>query len=673
MLDYNKVKNIKRIKELVNDLNYCRDMYYNKNKSIIEDSVYDKYFDELYLLEKSTGFILSNSPTQTVGYEVKSELKKVKHNHPMLSLDKTKDVKEIKKFMGDNEIIMSCKMDGLTISLKYNNGKLVSAETRGNGEVGEDVLHTIKTFNNIPFEIAYKGTLIVDGEAIITYDDFNEINKNLNDDDKYKTPRNLASGSVRQLDSSVTKKRNLKFIAWRLVNGSSMFFNSNLLFLHDLGFTVVPFLRFSKSDDIEHIIEHSIYSLKRQAKEFSYPIDGLVVTYNNIKYGDSLGMTGHHPKHSLAFKFEDDTYETVINDVEWTIGKTGQLTPTAVFEPVEIDGTIVSKASLHNVSIFNSFELSKGDVVEVYKANMIIPQVADNITRNKDNLFEVPTVCPICGSHVYISEGINDAKNACCSNDNCKGKLLSKLCVFVSKDAHDIRGLSEARLEQMIKAGLVNKPVDLFYLKKSDLMKLPRMGEKSADKLISEINGCKETTLSKFLYSLSIPLIGRTASKALEKFETVRAKEKNLNTALLSLLNDIFNVKLDFTCIEDFGEKMNNSLRSYFLLHDNEIYDLIYCLSFPYVLNDNEVENDSNKESLNGKKFCITGKLIIYKNRDELVQEIERCGGSVVSSVTKNTDYLITNDKKSGSSKNKKAIELGIPVISEEEFQNLKR
>jgi DNA ligase (NAD+) len=652
-----KTYNQYNIRELVNDLNKYRDAYYNESKSLISNFEYDQLYDQLQKLEEETGIILSNSPTQSVGYEVKSELKKVKHSHSMLSLDKTKSVSDLQKFAGDKDCVLMCKMDGLTCLLTYEDGYLVHAETRGNGEIGEDITHNAKVFDNIPLHINYPGKLEIEGEAIITYKDFEEINSNIkNEEDKYKNPRNLASGSVRQLDSKIAAKRHIKFIVWKVPtrnNGFSMMDNFN--FARQLGFDVVPWLSYCESDS--DILNDMIDGLRNSANSFGYPIDGIVMAYNDIKYGLSLGTTNRFPRHSIAFKFYDEEVETVLKNIEWGMGKHGTLTPVAVFVPVEIDGTTVERASLHNVSIMNDLELSYGDTITVYKANQIIPQVLDNLDRSLHDLCVPPEKCPICGAGTKLVKE-NDTQVLICTNPDCKGKLLGKLCNFVSRDAHDIRGLSEATLQLLIDRDYIIGLADIFYLKDcvEEIAALPGMGEKSVNSICDQIEKCRHTTISKFLFGLSIPLIGRTQSKTIEKFFN-----GNIDDFMYAWSCGF---GFDWTQLDDFGPAKYNSMARFFLNNQREIFNL----ADEFIFDGGKTENISNIKTLEGKSICITGKLHIYKNRDELIADIEGHGGKVVSGVTKKTDYLLTNDTTSGSSKNKKAAELGIQIITEDQF-----
>lgn len=654
---------VERIKELTQQLNHYRDSYYNASVSEISDHEYDDLFDELRQLEEETNIVMANSPAHTVGYEVKSKLEKVKHSHSMLSLDKTKSVEDLKKFAGNKDCLIMCKMDGLTVLLTYENGELIQAETRGNGEEGEIITHNARVFENIPLHIDYMGHLEVEGEAIITYGDFERINSKLPKNEKYKNPRNLVSGSVRQLDSNIAAQRHIKFITWKVPKTEDSkydkYFAKKLEQVKELGFDIVPYLIY-----FEDTVENRVALLKNTAKELGYPIDGLVMTYNDISYGESLGTTGHHPKHSLAYKFYDDIYPTRLLDVEFTMGKTGVLTPTAVFEPVEIDGTMVERASLHNLSVMRELGVEFiGQEINVYKANQIIPQVhsTEPVLPFKDpedkEIIEsiiIPDKCPICGADTYIPKD-NDAEILVCSNPDCKGKLLGKLSHFVSKNAINIDGLSEQTLQKFIDLGWLNSFKDIYYLSehKAEMYNLDGFGKKSVDKLLESIEKSRNTTLDKFIYGLCIPLIGRTASKTIAKEFNNKAEE----------FYDIWCHGYNFTKLNDFGDTMNNSMQDFIGNNYRWIAEFMGEFNFR--------ESDSNgnvKQVLEGKTFVITGSLKAYKNREELVAAIERNGGKVSSSVSAKTSYLINNDVTSTSGKNKKAHDLGIPIISEGEF-----
>ena len=649
---------INRLKELTEQLNHYRDSYYNHSESLISDKQYDDLFDELQTLEEETGIVMSNSPTNTVGYEVKSKLEKVKHSHPMLSLDKTKSTDDLVKFSDGKDCIISLKLDGLTVLNTYNNCTLCQSETRGNGEEGEIITHNAKVFDNLPLNIPFDRKFEIEGEAIITQSDFEKINTN----GEYKNCRNLASGSVRQLDSSITKNRHVKFVAWKIPFGLTTY-SYGFEMAADWGFEVVPYVKYnSKTDDIEEKIE----ALKAIAKEKSYPIDGLVITYDNIEYGKSLGMTGHHPKHSLAYKFYDDIYPTELLDVEFTMGKTGILTPTAVFKPVEIEGSTVERASIHNLSIMKELGIThKGQIVNVYKANQIIPQIdsAEPIEPFKDTddneLIEsitIPEICPVCGGKTNIINE-NGSEFLICTNPDCKGKLLGKLTHFCSKNAINIEGMSEATLQFLIDKGWVTTYKDIYMLDWhwDEWIKCDGFGEKSVLKLLENIKKSKNTTLDRFIYSLSIPLIGRSASKTI-------AKEFGYGNAegFYDAWDDY-----DFTVLDDFGESMNKSMHEYYKEYYKEISELMEEFVF------HNAEKNTNNIDLSNKTFVITGSLTHYKNRDELVSVIESMGGKVSGSVSAKTSYLINNDAQSSSSKNQKAKKLNIPIISEQDFINM--
>lgn len=648
---------INRIKELVNQLNTYRNAYYNNSESQISDYEYDNLFDELKQLEDETGVIMSNSPTQTVGYEVKSKLEKVKHSHPMLSLDKTKSVDDLRTFAGSNDCVLSLKMDGLTVLLTYENGELIQAETRGNGEEGELITHNAKVFENIPLHIKYTGRLEIEGEAIITYPDFENINSKLSEEDKYKNPRNLVSGSVRQLDSNIAAQRHIKFIAWKVpfienvdeVHGGSLLFR--LIFVKELGFDVVPLFTYASNTSDYEDLEKMVDSLKNRAETSGFPIDGLVMAINDIEYGESLGMTGHHPKHSIAFKFYDEEVTTTLRDIKWSMGKTGSLCPVAIFDSVEIDGTEVSRASVHNWSMVQDLQLGIGDTITVYKANMIIPQIADNLTRSGTATF--PDECPICGGLTKIVKD-KDTKVVVCDNPNCKGKLLGKLSHFVSKNAVNIDGLSEQTLEKLIELGWLNSFKDIYRLSehKDEMSKLDGFGKRSVEKLLDAIEKSRSITLDRFIYALCIPLIGRSASKTIAKH--FKSDYDSFHDALF----DCFN----FANLEDFGETMNKSLRLWYSENKYMMRELVQEFTFE------KVEEKSSSVDLFGKTFVITGSLTHYKNRDELVDLITSMGGKVSGSVSAKTSYLLNNDINSTSSKNRKAKELNVPIISEEDF-----
>lgn len=650
-----RLDKINRLKELTEQLNRYRDSYYNNSESLISDKQYDDLFDELQVLEEETGIVMSNSPTKTVGYEVKSKLEKVKHSHPMLSLDKTKSTDDLIKFSDGRDCIISLKLDGLTVLNTYDNGVLRQSETRGNGEEGEIITHNAKVFDNLPLNIPFDRKFEIEGEAIITQYDFEKINTN----GEYKNCRNLASGSVRQLDNNITKNRHVRFIAWKIPFGVTTY-SKGFEIAAQYGFEVVPYVKYnSKYDDIEKAIKE----LKTIAKEKSLPIDGLVITYNNVEYGKSLGMTGHHPKHSLAYKFYDDIYPTKLLDVEFTMGKTGVLTPTAVFKPVEIDGSTVERASLHNLSIMKELGIThKGQIVNTFKANQVIPQIDSVEPIDSDDeldIIEIPTKCPICGGATEIVKD-NESEVLMCTNPDCRGKLLGQLSHFVSKNAINIDGLSEQTLQKFIDLGWVKSFDGVYRLNehKAEMYKLEGFGKKSVDKLLENIEKSRKTELSRFIYSLSIPLIGRTASK-----DIARVCHNDINVFIgMIKSNDLYKLT---NSIDGFGDKMYISLCNYCKLHMSGI---------EYLANEFNFNNESKSENhidLSGKTFVITGSLTQHKNRDELVNKIEQLGGKVSGSVSSKTSFLINNDTESNSSKNRKAKELGIPIISESNFLNM--
>lgn len=643
---------INRLKELTEQLNHYRDSYYNNSESLVSDKQYDELFDELQSLEEETGIVMSNSPTKTVGYEVKSKLEKVKHSHPMLSLDKTKSTGDLIKFSNGRDCIISLKLDGLTVLNTYDNGVLCQSETRGNGEEGEIITHNAKVFDNLPLNIPFDRKFEIEGEAIITQSDFEKINVN----GEYKNCRNLASGSVRQLDSNITKNRHVRFIAWKIPFGVTTY-TMGFEIASQYGFEVVPYVKYNSSTDN---IEEKIEELKTIAKEKSLPIDGLVVTYNNVEYGKSLGMTGHHPKHSLAYKFYDEEVTTTLKDIEWTMGKTGVLTPVANFEPVEIEGSIVSKASLHNLSIMQSLYHSQwyeGLMLEVYKANMVIPQIKrvydpQHICTRR--LF-IPNTCPVCGGKTEIIKD-NESKVLICTNDNCKGKLLGKLIHFCSKNAINIEGMSEATLQFLIDKGWVKSFQDIYKLDyhRQNWKEYDGFGDKSVDKLLDAIENSRNTTFDRFIYALSIPQIGRSTSKDIAKY---------CNNSIDEFTFIMENTSLEFAAIDGIGVSATTSLDDWW----NTNKDMFYELAEEFIFSSTK-ENGNISVDLSGKVFVITGSLTHYKNRDELVGVIEGLNGKVSGSVSTKTSYLINNDTQSSSSKNQKAKQLNIPIISEQDF-----
>ena len=645
---------VKRIKGLIKELNTYRNAYYNDKVSLVEDKKYDDLFEELKNLEDDTGLYLSNSPTQSVGYEVQSKLNKVNHDHPMLSLDKTKDFKDIIKFADDKDIICMLKMDGLTVTLHYNeNGELDKAETRGNGLVGEDVLKNVKVMSNVPLKIDNAGVpYIIDGEAIIDKDTFNEINSKLSEDEQYSHPRNLASGTIRQLDTKITADRNMQFIAWRVIDGDySNLMSERLDHARDLGFDVVPYTCITEENLKEWVLKENSDYMKKWAEKKNYPIDGLVYTYQDISYGLNLGSTGHHPKHSFAFKFEDDTYETVLRDVEWSTSRSGMVNPVAVFDPVDLDGAITTRATLHNVSIMKNLELGIGDIITIYRANQVIPKVADNLTRS--NTYEYPTRCPCCGRPLELkNDGI--AEVLYCYNEECPAKVLSKFTHFVSKHGMDIDGLSESTLEKLIDRGFIKKYADIYNLDKyaKQIQSMDGFGKKSYDKLIASIEKSRNVKLENFLVALGIPLIGKSASKAISNA---------FNGDYESLIE--YGPDFDFTQLEDFGDSMNVSMHKWLTSCPDIEEGIQNELKFIKEEKKKVIENDF----ISNKVFCVTGAFKTMK-RSEIEKIITDRGGKLSGSVSSKTSYLLTNEADSGSSKAKKAKELGTPIMSEEEF-----
>lgn len=644
---------IDRIKELVEQLNKASDAYYNTGNTIMEDKEFDGLFDELKSLEKETGFIMATSPTQNVGYEVKSKLTKVKHNHPMLSLAKTKDINDIITFLDGRNYIVMGKMDGLTCSLRYVNGELVSAETRGNGEIGEDILHCVKVITNIPLKIDHPGELIVDGEVIITYEDFEKINAQLPNDQKYKNPRNLASGSIRQLDSSIAAQRHMKFIAWKAVDGIyGSKFSNRLIRLNELGFEVVPFTWNYKA--LVADMESDIRTIQHICASDSYPIDGCVIGYDNVEYGESLGATGHHLRSQLAYKFYDETYETELLDIEWTVGRTGTITPTAVFSPVEIDGTTVEKASVHNISVLTQLDLHVGDIIEVYKANMIIPQVNKNISaenRIDTDYIVIPATCPVCGGVAEIKETDN-SKILVCTNPDCSAKKLAQFAHFVSRNAMDIRGLSEATLETFISQGYLKTFRDLYYLHehRNKLIRLDGFGPKSIDKLLASIEKSREVKLENFIAALGIPNIGLSAAKTIAKYFNDPNEWYHMGVSQ----------PFRYTMLDDFGDVMMDSIHKFAADNRDLVADLMAEMHFI-------IPEQSNDNSLEGLKFCITGSF--NQSRDSLKKQLEAKGAKFISSVSKNLDVLFVGDK--AGSKLTKAQQLSVKVMSEEELMDM--
>lgn len=653
------------IRELVDKLNHYRDAYYNRNESLISDLEYDMLFDQLVKLEEETGIVYSDSPTVTVGYEVASRLEKVRHGHLLLSLDKTTDSRKFSDYFGDKDVCIMAKLDGLTVSLTYRDGELVLAESRGNGEVGEDITQNAKVFSNIPLKIPYKGEVIVDGECIIDYDTFDKINQTENT--QYKNPRNLVSGTVRQYNSEIVANRKVKFIAWKLYNAPSMGINefaAAFKFLkEDLGFEVVPYKIYYgdsaiNADDYHDYVAANIREVKAMCEEKKYPTDGIVGAFNDISYGNSLGGTGHHPKHSLAYKFYQEQNETTLLDIEWNTSRTGLVNPVAIFEPVEIDGTTVSRATLNNVSIIKELQLGIGDTITVIKANQIIPMITENLTRS--DTYELPKICPICGSPLTIKND-NGREMLYCTNDDCFGIRLDKISNYASREGLNIVGLSDERLRILMQKGFITDFASLYSLEKyrAKIEILPLFGFSSVDNLLKAINDSIECKFTNVLVGIGIPNIGKSTSKIIAS-----------HCASLKGDNGIFETFLNMACsnydwshLDNFGEVTSSLINSYIQKNIDELRRLVPILK---VKDDNESAAVTN--ILGGKTFCITGKLLQYNNRDALVMDIEKYGGKVVSGVTSKTDYLITNEPDSGSSKNQNAKKFGTKIITEKEF-----
>lgn len=644
-----------RMRELVELLNRAGRAYYQEAREIMSNYEYDKLYDELLTLEKETKTTLSGSPTAHVGYEVLSELPKERHESPMLSLDKTKDTEELKEWIGDRKTLLSWKLDGLTIVLTYREGRLFKAVTRGNGEVGEVITNNARVFRNIPLQIPFRGELILRGEAVIGYEEFARINAEIEDvDAKYKNPRNLCSGSVRQLNNEITAKRNVNFFAFSLVSASQADFENShekeFLWLRDQGFEVVEY-RVVTEDNLEETVRW----FSDHISENDFPSDGLVAVYDDISYGRSLGRTSKFPRDSMAFKWADEIRETRLEEIEWSPSRTGLINPVAVFEPVELEGTTVSRASVHNISILRSLELGIGDTIEVYKANMIIPQIAQNKTRS--NTVEIPGVCPVCGGATEIRK-VNDAESLYCTNMECEAKKIKSFTLMASRDALNIEGLSEATLEKFIAKGFIHEPADIFRLERhrEELVTLEGFGEKSYENLMANVEKARSTTLTKVIYSLGIPNIGLAGAKLIcREFD-------NRVEAMLAASPE------ELAAIDRVGDVIAESFVSYFRDEGKKrrFFNLLSELTIAQ-----EERADEEHQTLKGKVFVITGSLKHFSNRSELKELIEQKGGKVTGSVTGKTDYLINNDTSSGSSKNKKAKELGVAIISEEEFLTL--
>ncbi|MBQ0146560.1 MAG: NAD-dependent DNA ligase LigA [Lachnospiraceae bacterium] len=637
-------KDRSRMVELNELLKKASRAYYQQSREIMSNYDYDALYDELVDLEKKTGIILSDSVTQNVGYEVLSQLEKVEHDKPMLSLDKTKSVEALQEWMGNQSAILSWKLDGLTIVLTYEGGELKQAVTRGNGFIGEDVTNNVRRFKNIPLRIPYTGKLVIRGEAVIKYSDFEKFSG------EYKNPRNLCSGSVRQLDPSVTENRNVNLFVFSLVSADVDFKNSNTKkfeWLKNQGFEVVEYVIADRNTLPDKVAEFA-----KKIETYDVPSDGLVLLLEDIAYGESLGTTAKFPRNAIAFKWKDETAETTLKYVEWSPSRTGLINPVAVFEPVEIEGTTVSRASLHNISIMEGLEIGSGDTITVYKANMIIPQIAENMTRS--GVRDIPEVCPVCGYPTEIKSE-NDVKTLYCINPGCPVKRIKSFALLASRDAMNIDGLSEMTLEKLIAAGFIRKPADIFRLERyrKEIAGLEGFGEKSADNLIKAADAASETTLPRLIYSLGIPGIGVANAKMISKYFN-------------GDFDRIRQASVEELCgIEGIGDVLAGSIYEFFNdRNNNENIDEL-LQSVKIIQTGAESETVQNMEGLT---FVITGSLTGFGNRKELQQLIEDHGGKTASAVSGSTDYLINNDTASSSSKNKKAKELGIPVISEKEF-----
>ncbi len=638
-----------RMKELIDILNKAASVYYQGKDEIMSNFEYDRMYDELSALEKESGLVLAGSPTQKVGYEVLSELPKQTHPSPMLSLDKTKQVDELSSWLGSKEGLLSWKMDGLTVVLTYENGELLNAVTRGNGVVGEVITNNAKVFKNLPVNIPFKGRMVLRGEAIITYSEFKKINALLSEEEQYKNPRNLCSGSVRQLNNEITAKRNVELYAFTLVEAEGVDFKNSqqnkMEFMKEQGFQTVEY----KVVTAKNIYE-TVEWFSEKVKTNDFPSDGLVLLYDDISYGESLGSTAKFPRNAIAFKWADETAKTKLTEVEWSASRTGLINPVAIFEPVELEGTTVSRASVHNISIVKELKLGIGDTIEVYKANMIIPQIAQNLT--KSGSLEIPDKCPVCGEKTSIHKE-NDVEVLFCENPDCLAKKIKSISLFVSRDAMNIDGMSEATIEKFISKGFLHELADLFKLNryKDEIISMDGFGEKSYEKLVKAAETAKITTTAKFIYSLGIANIGLSNAKMVCKafsndFEKIR------HASIDELVE-----------IDGVGEIIAESFVKFFANENNNhmVDDLLDIVTL-------EDEENDNANDMEGMNFVITGSVNHFSNRSEVKDLIEGRGGKVTGSVTSKTKYLINNDSTSNSSKNKKAKELGVQIITEEEF-----
>lgn len=645
---------LQRIKELTKILTEAGKAYYQENREIMSNFEYDKLYDELSALERETGIVLAGSPTVTVGYESVQELPKERHEQPMLSLDKTKDVEALKSFVGEQKALVSWKLDGLTIVLTYRDGGLFKAVTRGNGEVGEVITGNARVFENIPLSIPYKGEVILRGEAVISYSDFVKINEEIEDvDAKYKNPRNLCSGSVRQLNNEITAARHVNFYAFSLVKAEGVDFKNSrkeqFAWMQKQGFCVVEH-RIVTGEDVPEAVEW----FARRIQEYDIPSDGLVVVYDDIAYGQSLGTTAKFPRDSIAFKWKDEIRNTHLLEIEWSPSRTGLINPVAIFEPVELEGTTVSRASVHNLSIMKALELGIQDEIQVYKANMIIPQIAENLTRSGN--VKIPETCPVCGGATHIQKA-NDVETLYCTNEECQAKKLKLFTLFVSRNALNIDGLSEATLEKFIGRGFIHEFADIFELDKhrEEIVEMEGFGIKSYENLMAGIAEAQKTTQPRLLYGLGIPNVGVANAKMICKaFQYDLGKIRSADAEELAAVDGIGPV-IGKTVAEYFASEKSSSMLDRLLEKlEIEIPDI-----------------EASEQVFAGMNFVITGSVQHYSNRNELKSLIEEKGGKVTGSVTSKTTYLINNDAASSSSKNKKAKALGIPIISEEDFMKM--
>ncbi|MBR6150207.1 MAG: NAD-dependent DNA ligase LigA [Lachnospiraceae bacterium] len=654
--EVSREEKMERIKELVPILNQAAMTYYAEDREIMSNFEYDRLYDELVTLEQETGFVLSNSPTVRVGYEAVDSLPKERHGSPMLSLDKTKSREELRDWLAGHEGVLSWKLDGLTVVLTYEGGKLAKAVTRGNGEVGEVITANARTFINLPAVIPFQGTLVLRGEAVISYSDFEKINAKLPEEgEKYKNPRNLCSGSVRQLDSRITAERNVRFHAFSLVeavetDGAMLSFHDSRMeefrFLKDQGFTVVEHFLVTEATILD-----TIATFEKRIETYDIPSDGLVLSYENVAYGRSLGRTAKFPRHSIAFKWADELRETTLLEVEWSPSRTGLINPVAIFEPVELEGTTVSRASVHNVSVVRSLKLGIGDRITVYKANMIIPQISKNLTES-DSL-EIPATCPVCGAPTQIRQ-TQEAKVLYCTNDKCPAKEIGSFVLFVSRDAMNVDGLSEATLEKLVDKGFVKEFTDLFHLDqyREEIAQMEGFGEKSCQKLLDSVEAARNTTLPKVIYSLGIPNIGLSNAKLICKHFDYD-------------LDQLFQAgREEVSAIDGIGDVIAASFTDY--VADPENREKLERLVAE--LNIEKPQESGLAQNLAGLSFVVTGSLVHYGSRNELKDEIEARGGKVTGSVTNKTECLINNDVTSNSTKNQKAKELGVKILSEDEF-----